>query len=274
MLTLPGDRASTAPTVADYLRQWAGTDPARGAVAAVVVAVAEAAAPLARRLAAGALPGDPTRNVGTNKAGDAQKALDVAAHDHFVRLLTASGVRNILSEEAEEVIPGRPDGLVSVAVDPIDGSGSIGIGAPLGALFGVYPAGDGGEFLRPGRTMLGAGYISFGHSVDLGFSVGKGVVIATLDPEDDTFRIVADGVGLKPGTSEIAYNASNHRHWSDGVRAYVEDCYAGRDGPRGSDINMRWLAAAVGSCTASCSRAACSSMWPTGDRATRQAGCD
>jgi fructose-1,6-bisphosphatase I len=246
MLALPDDRASTALTVGDYLRRWAGKDAHRGAVAAVVAAFTEAAEPLARRLAAGALPGDPTRNVGTNKAGDAQKALDVAAHDYFVRLLTTAGARNILSEEAEEVIPGEVDGMVSVAVDPIDGSGSIGIGAPLGTRFGIYPAGDGSEFLQPGRTMLAAGYLSFGHSVDLGFSVGEGVVIATLDPADGKFRIVADSVRLKAETSEIAYNASNQRHWARGVRAYIEDCYAGRDGPRGSEINMRWLAAAVG----------------------------
>jgi fructose-1,6-bisphosphatase I len=94
--------------------------------------------------------------------------------------------------------------------------------------------------------MLAAGYISFGHSVDLGFSIGEGVVIATLDPADGKFRIVADSVQIKAETSEIAYNASNQRHWSRGVRAYIEDCYAGREGPRGSDINMRWLAAAVG----------------------------
>ena len=246
MLVLPGDRTSTAPTVGDYLRRWKGRDAQRNAVAAVVAAVTKSAEPLARRLAAGELPGDPKRTIGTNTAGDTQKALDVAAHDYFVRLLTAAGVRNILSEEAEAVIPGQADGLVSVAVDPIDGSGSIGIGAPLGALFGVYPGGNGSEFFQPGRTMLAAGYVSFGHSVDLGFSVGEGVVIATLDPTDGKFRIVVDGAQLPQDASEIAYNASNQRHWSEGVRAYVEDCCAGRAGPRGHDFNMRWLAAAVG----------------------------
>ena len=36
------------------------------------------------------------------------------------------------------------------------------------------------------------------------------------------------------------------RHWAPGVQAYVADCLAGSDGPRGRDFNMRWLAAAVG----------------------------
>ena len=39
------------------------------------------------------------------------------------------------------MIAGDPDGLVAVAIDPIDGSGSIGIGALLGTLFAVLSGG-------------------------------------------------------------------------------------------------------------------------------------
>ena len=244
MLSLPGDRDPIAPSIETFLQDWASEDVTRTAVARVVAAVAEAAVPLAHRLARGELPGDPKASVGVNTGGDTQKALDVAAHDHFVRALTAAGVRAILSEEAEEVVAGADDGSLAVAIDPIDGSGSIGIGAPLGTLFGVYPAGLG--FLAPGRAMLAAGYVSFGHSVDFGFSLGDGVVIATFDPVDGRFRIVADAVRLPREASEVAFNASLYRHWLPGVQAYVDDCLAGRDGPRGRDFNMRWLAAAVG----------------------------
>lgn len=244
VLSLPGDGAPEGARVAEGLRAWAGADPLRRAVAAVVIAVADAAAPVAHRLARGEVPGDPKRVVGVNSAGDRQKALDVATHEFFVRRLTEAGAREILSEEAEEIVAGDPEGLVSVAIDPIDGSQSIGIGAPLGTLFGVWPAAGG--LMRPGREMLAAGYLSFGHTVDLGFSVGEGVVIATLDPDDGTFRIVAEGARLEPEASVIAYNASNHRLWAPGVRAYVDDLLAGAEGPRGRDFNMRWLAAAVG----------------------------
>lgn len=247
LLTLPEDGDATAPTLNGYLRSWAGGDPRRQAVAAALAAIAAAAVPLAGRLARGEVPGDPKRSVGVNSAGDTQKALDMAAHDHFVRVLRQAGVRAILSEEAQDVVEGNAKGLVSVAIDPIDGSGSIGIGAPLGTLFGIYPAAaDGSEFLAPGRAMLAAGYVSFGHTVDFGFSLGDGVLIATYDPVGGAFRIVADAVRLPREASEIAFNASIHRHWSVGVRAYVEDCLAGYDGPRGRDFNMRWLAAAVG----------------------------
>jgi fructose-1,6-bisphosphatase I len=56
-------------------------------------------------------------------------------------------------------------------------------------------------------------------------------------------------MGLRPqipaATKEFAINMSNMRHWADPVRAYVEECLAGRTGPRGKDFNMRWIASMV-----------------------------
>jgi fructose-1,6-bisphosphatase I len=48
-----------------------------------------------------------------------------------------------------------------------------------------------------------------------------------------------------PARREYAINASNARHWSLAIRAFVEECIAGRDGPRGVDYNTRWLGAVV-----------------------------
>ena len=35
---------------------------------------------------------------------------------------------------------------------------------------------------------------------------------------------------------EFAINASNYRHWSRPIRAYIDDCIAGIDGPRASNL--------------------------------------
>jgi fructose-1,6-bisphosphatase I/sedoheptulose-1,7-bisphosphatase/fructose-1,6-bisphosphatase I len=37
----------------------------------------------------------------------------------------------------------------------------------------------------------------------------------------------------------------NERFWEPPVRRYVEECLAGRNGPRGKDFNMRWIASLV-----------------------------
>jgi fructose-1,6-bisphosphatase I len=237
MLRLPNDGAPTGTPLEDYLPE--------DGLSGIVCAIARAVPPLAARLAEGRIYGDPTAIVGVNDSGDRQKALDVGAHVHMLAALRTAGVSRVLSEEAEAVITLNSGAAFDVAIDPIDGSGSIGIGAPLGLLFTVLPAAPEG-FLRTGRSILAAGYASFGHSCDFGFSTGNGTHIATLDPSQSRFRLTHENLRLPEQAKTIAYNASNERHWHPGLQAWARDLRLGKDGPRGRDFNMRWLAAAVG----------------------------
>lgn len=235
MLTLPHDTLCHAPILPACLPE--------DGVGRIIAALAHAMPAIAARLAAGKLPGDPAALVGTNDSGDAQKALDVGAHDHVLAELRGCGVRHMLSEEAEKVETLDPSGGYDIAIDPIDGSGSIGIGAPLGMLFVLYPTGP-ADFARPGSEAVAAGYASFGHSLDFGYSLGDGIQIFTFDGQD--FREARRDLRMKPTASTIAYNASNERFWPEGLQAWARDLRLGKDGPRGRDFNMRWLAAAVG----------------------------
>ncbi|MCT9000440.1 class 1 fructose-bisphosphatase [Chelativorans intermedius] len=243
-LELAGDRSVSAPSLSRFLSEWAGADGGRCALAGLVSTIAEAAVPLALRLALARLPGDPAAPVAKNDSGDIQKALDLGAHTYILDALRKASVARVVSEEAGAPILLNEAGLLDVAIDPIDGSGSIGTGAPLGLLFAVFPKGE--SFLRSGRDTLAAGYVAFGHSVDLGFSMGDGVFLATLDPRDGQFRVAGRAPALPEKTRTIAFNASNYRHFPPGLRRYIDDCLAGRQGLRGADVNMRWIAAAVG----------------------------
>lgn len=95
-LTLPGDFTPVAPLLHEVL--------ATGPLADLIMAIAAAAVPLARRLALGALPGDPAAHLGTNDSGDGQKALDVAAHDYLIAALRKVSLHSVVSEEAAEAI--------------------------------------------------------------------------------------------------------------------------------------------------------------------------
>lgn len=243
-LELAGDRPVAARSLSHFLSEWAGANADRCALAGAVSCIAEAAVPIALRLAMARLPGDPAAPVAHNESGDVQKALDLAAHTHILDALRRAPVARLVSEEARDPIVLNGSASLDVAIDPIDGSGSIGIGMPLGLLFAVFPKGE--SLLRSGRDIVAAGYVSFGHSVDLGFSVGEGVVLATLDPRDGSFKIAGRAAAIPERTGTIAYNASNYRHFPAGLRRYIDDCLAGRSGPRGRDVNMRWIAAAVG----------------------------
>lgn len=233
-------------SVDEYLILWAGSDPSRRAVAALIQAILEGACVLAGRIGTGSLEGDPARLVGANTDGDAQKAIDVASHELFVELLERAGAAQVLSEEADAPVVFKPAGL-GVAIDPIDGSGNIGLGAPVGTIFSIIPFKEGEDpFLMPGKCQAAAGYVLFGSTVDLGFSVGEGVVQATMHPQTGEFVVVRDHVRIAAETSELAFNASLQRHLHPGLASYVRDCLDGKDGVRGRDFNMRWLGSAVG----------------------------
>ncbi|KJZ18231.1 class 1 fructose-bisphosphatase [Loktanella sp. S4079] len=243
-MPLKNDGAITAPSLAEYIDAAVARGAVEQELADLIMVFAQGSIPIAARLAQGHLTGDPTAKIGKNTSGDAQKALDWGAHEHYLTAFETVSVAHVLSEEEEEVLIMDPAALYDVAMDPIDGSGSIGIGAPLGALFGVFP--NSGTFLRQGTEMIAAAYVSFGHSLDFGFSFGSGVVIATYDAATEQFYIADEGVTLQPQTSTIAFNASNTRRWPQGLQTYVADLLDGKEGPRTRDFNMRWIAAAVG----------------------------
>ena len=69
--------------------------------------------------------------------------------------------------------------------------------------------------------------------------------MATLDPDSDAFRMTDFDLVVPSGTNEFAINASNSRYWPAPVRAYIEDCLEGDEGPRGRNFNMRWVGSVV-----------------------------
>ena len=67
----------------------------------------------------------------------------------------------------------------------------------------------------------------------------------TLDREIGEFIHTHAGMRVPEDTAEFAINASNVRFWEPAVKRYVDECMAGRSGPRGKDFNMRWIASLV-----------------------------
>jgi fructose-1,6-bisphosphatase I/sedoheptulose-1,7-bisphosphatase len=75
--------------------------------------------------------------------------------------------------------------------------------------------------------------------------VGTGVHGFTLDPNLGEFMLTHPGIQVPAETQEFAINASNSRFWEAPVKRYVDECLAGKTGPRGKDFNMRWIASMV-----------------------------
>ena len=76
-------------------------------------------------------------------------------------------------------------------------------------------------------------------------TVGAGVAMFTLDREQGSFMLTQENIQIPADTREFAVNMSNMRHWDAPVKRYIDECLAGKDGPRGKDFNMRWVASMV-----------------------------
>lgn len=186
--------------------------------------------------------------VGTNSDGDGQKKLDVQADALFQDALKDAGLRWYASEEQEDPIPMQDQGTMALAIDPLDGSSNIDTNVSIGTIFAVYPAEDGpaeASFLRPARDIIASGYIIYGPRCAMMVSFGDGTQFYTLNPDTGCFDVTNPRVTLPDCSFEFAINASNYRHWQQPVRAYIDDCLAGLDGPRERNFNMRWIASLV-----------------------------
>ena len=191
---------------------------------------------------------------GTNSDGDSQTSLDMIADKAYCEMLKKSFVKYYASEERDEVLQLNEDGILSVAIDPLDGSSNIDTNSSIGSIFSIrkfesisinknYSKSD--QFLMPGYEQIAAGYIIFGPQTILVVSTGSGVLQFVLNRLLGKFFIKKNNLIIPNDTQEYGINASNVRYWSKPMKKYIEDCNAGETGPRGSNFNMRWVGSLV-----------------------------
>lgn len=191
-----------------------------------------------------------------NVQGEIQKKLDIIANEVLIEANEWGGhLAAMASEEMDGIylVPNRyPQGEYLLLFDPLDGSSNIDVNVSIGTIFSVLkkPEGSGagvseGDFLQPGCKQVAAGYCVYGPQTTLVLTVGDGVAMFTLDREQGSFVLTQEDVQIPPDTKEFAINMSNMRHWAPPVKRYVDECLAGKEGPRGKDFNMRWVASMV-----------------------------
>ena len=266
--TAPSGGTRPPTTLTQYLIEERRRFPqASGALNALILDVALACKAIAREVAlgrlgvsgAGAATGGPAAAAAINVQGEEQKPLDVFANEVFLRRNDGSGcLAGMASEEMDEPyqIPATLQrGKYLLVFDPLDGSSNIDVNVTVGSIFSVLRAPqeviDSGrdvveaDFLQPGCQQLAAGYALYGPTTMLMLSVGNGVAGFTLDPNLGQFMLTHPDIRVPEDTQEFAINASNARFWEAPVKRYVDECLAGKTGPRGKDFNMRWIASMV-----------------------------
>ena len=237
---------------------------ASGDFNALILDVAIACKAIARAVAFGELGGFLGNHAvdeggSVNVQGETQKKLDVLSNDVFIRRTEWAGnLAGMASEEMElpYQIPGQfPRGKYLLVFDPLDGSSNIDVNVSVGSIFSVLRVAKEVEisgrdvveadFLQPGSQQVAAGYALYGPTTMLILTVGDGVNGFTLDPNLGEFMLTHPLIRVPEDTHEFAINASNSRFWEAPVKRYVDECLAGKTGPRGKDFNTRWIASMV-----------------------------
>jgi len=158
----------------------------------------------------------------------------------------------LVSEELEEPFPIKKGAPLYVATDPLDGSSNIDTNVSVGTIFSILPTlpaeNDECRLLQPGTEQVAAGYVIYGPQTAMVLTVGDGSMIFTLDPRTQEFRLTTADVSVYADTTEFAINSSNSRQWDGHIKAYVDDCLRGEEGPHGANYNMRWVASLVAEC--------------------------
>jgi len=196
-------------------------------------------------------PGEASINV----QGEAQKKLDVLSNEILLEANAWGGhLAGLASEEmdhSQAISDVYPRGNYLLLFDPLDGSSNIDVNISVGTIFSVLRCPDGvttpgdEHFLQPGTSQVAAGYCTYGPSTMLVLTVGHGTHAFTLDREVGGFVLTTRGMRIPEETKEFAVNMSNTAFREGRTQAYVGDLLAGKEGPRGKDFNMRWVASMV-----------------------------
>ena len=190
-----------------------------------------------------------------NVQGEVQKKLDIIANEVLIDANEWGGhLAAMASEEMEtiHVVPNRyPQGEYLLMFDPLDGSSNIDVNVSIGTIFSVLRKVNNtrgvseDDFMQPGKQQAAAGYCVYGPQTTLVLTVGQGVAMFTLDRETGSWVLTQKDVSIPEDTKEFAINMSNMRHWAPPVKRYIDECLIGKEGPRGKDFNMRWVASMV-----------------------------
>ena len=214
------------------LQQLQSFGPDAQDLSALMTRIALAGKLIARRLSRAGLVEDALGFTGReNVQGESVKKMDVYANDVFISAFKQSGlVCRLASEEMEEpfYIPENcPVGRYTLLYDPIDGSSNVDINLNVGSIFAIRQqqgndeAQTGKDLLLSGREQLAAGYILYGPSTVLVYTIGTGVHAFTLDPSLGEFILSEENIKIPSHGPVYSVNEGNFWQWDDSIRDYI-----------------------------------------------------
>jgi fructose-1,6-bisphosphatase I len=188
-----------------------------------------------------------------NVQGEAQQKLDVYANEALVHCLSARESIGVLaSEENEKAIlvhKGSENASYAVVFDPLDGSSNIDVNVSVGTTFSILrrPGGAGLDapedwVLQPGSKQVAAGYVVYGSSTILVYSVGSGVHGFTLDPSVGAYVLSHPNMRMP---DQGKYYSVNEAYQDTFPPRYADFIKRLRSGALGREYSSRYIGSMV-----------------------------
>jgi fructose-1,6-bisphosphatase I len=202
-------------------------------LSAIMSRIALAGKLISRRLSrAGLMEGVLGFTGETNIQGESVKKMDIYANEVFISVFKQSGlVCRLASEEMEKpyYIPENcPIGRYTLLYDPIDGSSNVDINLNTGSIFSIRQQqgedldGEAKDLLaQNGRQQVAAGYILYGPSTILVYTIGNGVHMFILDPSLGEFILAQENVCIPNHGPVYSTNEGNFWQWDESIRDYT-----------------------------------------------------
>lgn len=214
------------------LQQFQNFSPEAQDLSALMNRIALAGKLISRRLSqAGLMEGVLGFTGEVNVQGEAVKRMDAFANEVFISVFKQSGlVCRLASEEMDEpyYIPENcPIGRYTLLYDPIDGSSNVDININVGSIFAIrQQVGEdldntGADLLQHGRKQLAAGYILYGPSTMLVYTIGKGTHAFVLDPSLGEFILASENIQIPEHGAIYSVNEGNFWQWDESIRDYI-----------------------------------------------------
>lgn len=173
-----------------------------------------------------------------NVQGEVQQKLDVYSNEVLIHCLSARESIGVLaSEENEEpllVHRGSENANYAVVFDPLDGSSNIDVNVSVGTTFSILrrpvdTSLDEPEkwVLQPGSKQIAAGYVVYGSSTILVYSVGNGVHGFTLDPAVGAFMLSHPNIRMPEQGTYYSVNEAYRDTFPARYSEYIDRLRAG-----------------------------------------------
>jgi len=188
-----------------------------------------------------------------NVQGEQQQKLDVYANETLMHCLSwRETIGFVISEENEQpmaVHHGTPAAKYAVVFDPLDGSSNIDVNVSVGTTFSVLRRPEDGRqdvaswVLQPGKVQVAAGYVLYGSSTMMVYSIGNGVHGFTLDPSVGAYVLSHENIRMPKQGRYYSCNEAYHDEFPVPYRKFLAQIRRG-------DLGRRYSTRYVGSMVA------------------------